>query len=44
MWILPYRPMFRAGAKAKGMGGGMIAYAWFVWSRGHNGAPALGWL
>jgi hypothetical protein len=24
--------------------GGAIAFAWFVWERGHVGAPALGWL
>lgn len=44
VWILPYRPKFRAGQRAASMGGGMIAYAWFIWSHGHNGAPSLGWL
>lgn len=24
--------------------GGAIAFAWFVWTRGHSGAPALGWI
>lgn len=24
--------------------GGMIAFAWYVWERGHRGPPALGWL
>jgi hypothetical protein len=25
-------------------GGGAIAYAWFVWRRGHSGPPTIGWL
>lgn len=25
-------------------GGGMMAFAWFVWDHQHKGAPALGWL
>lgn len=29
---------------SKGGKGGMIAYAWYVWDRGHNGKPELGWL
>lgn len=24
--------------------GGMVAYAWYVWERGHAGPPTLGWL
>lgn len=24
--------------------GGAIAFAWFIWERGHVGAPSLGWL
>lgn len=24
--------------------GGTIAFAWFVWERGYQGAPAIGWL
>ena len=24
--------------------GGAIAFAWFVWERGYQGAPAIGWL
>jgi hypothetical protein len=34
--------MTRNGEKMKN--GGMIAYAWFVWSRGYKGAPKIGWL
>jgi hypothetical protein len=29
---------------SKGGKGGMIAYAWYVWDRGHNGRPELGWI
>ena len=25
-------------------GGGMIAFAWFVWERGYSGKPMVGWL
>lgn len=25
-------------------GGGMMAFAWFVWDRAHDGPPQLGWL
>lgn len=25
-------------------GGGMMAFAWFVWDKQHVGAPVLGWL
>lgn len=25
-------------------GGGMMAFAWFVWSHGHKGPPTLGWI
>jgi hypothetical protein len=24
--------------------GGMIAFAWYVWVRGHRGPPTLGWI
>lgn len=24
--------------------GGMVAFAWYVWERGHEGPPTLGWL
>ena len=25
-------------------GGGMIAFAWFVWERGYSGKPNIGWI
>lgn len=30
--------------KKSGGFGGMIAYAWYVWERGHEGPAILGWL
>lgn len=24
--------------------GGMIAFAWYVWTRGYNGSPRIGWI
>lgn len=24
--------------------GGMVAYAWYVWERGHEGPPTIGWI
>lgn len=34
-------PPGNSGAEAKG---GSVAFAWYVWSRDHSGAPSLGWL
>lgn len=34
--------MTRNGEKSKN--GGMIAFAWFVWEHGYQGAPTLGWI
>ncbi len=35
--------MARDGTDFGKGGGGMIAFAWFVWDRSHVGAPNLGW-
>lgn len=35
--------MARAGTERGGGAGSMIAFAWFVWERSHQGAPSLGW-
>lgn len=35
--------MLRGGKMEKQGGGSMIAFAWFVWDRSHQGPPALGW-
>jgi hypothetical protein len=35
--------MARGGTDVGKGGGSMIAFAWFVWERSHEGAPNLGW-
>jgi hypothetical protein len=35
--------MMRGGTDAGNGGGSMIAFAWFVWDRSHEGAAELGW-
>lgn len=37
-------PMQRGRLSEIGDGHGVIAFAWFVWERGHVGVPTLGWL
>jgi hypothetical protein len=37
-------PMQRGRISEAGDGHGVIAFAWFVWEHGHEGAPTLGWL
>jgi hypothetical protein len=48
VWVFSRRvAMVKPGDAAygsKGGKGGMIAYAWYVWDRGHNGRPELGWI
>lgn len=34
----------RRGGDAAISGGGLIAFAWYVWDRAHVGPPALGWI
>lgn len=44
VWVFSSRVvMTRAGSEMPG-GGGMIAFAWFVWDHEHSGPPTLGWL
>lgn len=45
VWVFSSRiPMLRGGDKMLAGGGGMIAFAWFVWDHEHKGPPTLGWL
>ena len=50
VWVFSRRiPMLRNGeamgeSMRKHGGGGMIAFAWFVWEHGYTGKPTLGWL
>lgn len=45
VWVFSGRvPMLRGGDETLKGGGGMIAFAWYVWDHAHIGAPTLGWL
>lgn len=45
VWVMSRRvPMARGRQSGEGDGHGVIAFAWFVWEHGHQGAPQLGWL
>ncbi|MDE0880364.1 MAG: hypothetical protein OSB00_17160 [Sphingomonas bacterium] len=45
VWVMSRRvPMARGKAADGDSGNGVIAFAWFVWEHGHQGAPSLGWL
>lgn len=43
VWVFSRRVhLTRRGEKPRG--GGMIAFAWFVWQAGYEGEPTIGWL
>lgn len=45
VWVFSGRiPMLRGGEEMLKGGGGMIAFAWYVWDRQHTGKPEIGWL
>jgi len=45
VWVFSSRlKMQRGRLHREGEGGGMVAFAWFVWEHGYAGAPRLGWL
>lgn len=47
VWIMSRRVPIQRGRMAnpgKEEGGGVIAFAWFVWDHSHSGPPTLGWL
>ena len=44
VWVSSKRVSMPPGGSDIPAKGGTIAYAWFVWSKGHVGAPTLGWL
>lgn len=45
VWVFSGRvPMLRGGNQMMKGGGGMIAFAWYVWDKAYSGAPSLGWL
>lgn len=41
IWVFSRRIKF---PMPSGTGGGVLAYAWFVWERGYTGAPQLRWI
>lgn len=46
VWVMSRRVPMQKGrlAQQDEKGGGVIAFAWFVWEHGHEGPPTLGWL
>lgn len=44
VWCFSKRITFQRGGGEVTHGGGMMAFAWFVWEHGHRGRPVLGWL
>lgn len=45
VWVFSQRLSFVPGDGARKLeGGGMMAFAWFVWDHAHSGPPTLGWL
>jgi hypothetical protein len=43
VWVVGRAKMLPLGAADKGMSG-MIAFAWFVWQRGHDGGITVDWM
>lgn len=45
VWVMSRRrTLWRADDPNPRETGGTMAFAWFVWERGHKGAPVVGWL
>jgi len=45
VWVFSRRlEIHRRGWEVDKGGGGLIAFAWFVWEHGHEGPPVLGWI
>lgn len=43
--VFSQRVTFKRGGTDEGNGGGgMIAFAWFVWEHGYTGKPTVGWI
>lgn len=43
VWVFSKRLHMSRNGESNG-GGGMIAFAWFVWEHGYTGKPTLGWI
>jgi hypothetical protein len=44
VWVFSKRLTFQRGGGEVTHGGGMLAFAWFVWEHGYTGKPTLGWI
>ena len=44
VWVSSRRVSMPPGGTDVRPAGGSIAYAWFVWERGYEGKPVIGWL
>lgn len=44
VWVFSERVGFNKGDQVKGKGGGMLAFAWFVFDQEHNGPASLDWI
>lgn len=44
VWVSSRRVSMPPGGSDIPAKGGSVAFAWFVWERGHEGPPSLGWL
>jgi hypothetical protein len=45
VWVFSRRlKMTRNGEEERIKGGGMIAFAWFVWEKEYSGRPMIGWV
>jgi hypothetical protein len=44
VWVFSSRLHFLRSGDVNQSGGGMVAFAWYVWEKGHSGPVTLGWL
>lgn len=45
VWVMSkWQTLWRADDPNPRATGGTMAFGWFVWERGHRGAPSVGWL
>ena len=44
VWVFSSRISMPPGGSDQPARGGSVAFAWYVWQRGHVGPPTLGWL
>ncbi len=44
VWVCSRRVRMNRGGESLKKTGSMLAFAWFVWEHGYQGAPTLGWI